>query len=1381
MNIHVLRIQNCFLVFSFILFLFSIEIFVDSQQQTANVDVLSVSTIPTCAQIFTSPTDQNQLCGPDTDTPVADVRLDININEQQPGSASLVFNAFPFPGTTSSNTNPAYPCAGTPEGSSCSTLGSTLTVTWDVKPIVAAYQLKQIVTNVPLSYLAYFSPLVVDTDDQDMEWSFYPGQFGKSEDCKCQWYDLLADGATILDDLQCTKCPFVEGGAFIRGVNNAACKTSGDVQQNPACGAAAVDTFCNCGGFFQECAEDSNACNSDFFAHQDTCGTTFPNTQGISPCLCFPYNPASRNPSSNNAINPYHNRLLKQGGMHQSNGHNYLDQTCANGGALLLDNNNVVNFNNAAVATCRKMAYYIASVDNTITYSQIEPFVQVNGPCAQWANFNGKGCGAAVSFLDTSQNTKNSANCPANQECYIANFNQAQLLSEGKCVNQIKYAEDSSCTLQITDLDVSGFIIPSVTVNQGPSNPAKCPNGIWDRFGANAPLGNKWIPNGPTSGPLFQDVCTVCRADYKESSYLPGLWGNQRKCMNWVQDWRECFLASYLNANAVESGSPTGSNTPFLVNGKTFVSEGGFNYYTVENDAGTGSQQFVLQPVWCMGMLGKCNAATSGDTCWSSYNQPPDFFNNGYSPAQGPISTQGFESPPSEQTAVGLNFPTLNRGLALTPYWLVYASDHPNFGDGGHMWRCGQGCDPEYSNAFSTTENNFFPQQDPKAIGTVKGMTGLGPLCTSFEVALQGQIVTGVDLHFQFMDAAGNTQDEIMTLSTSNIGTGNSFNTLNNDATGVYGRILNVDSPSDQTIPLLGGVLTVCGVDGGSTGVGSLNGNLDVTNSGFSSTNPWQNLVWLLVQVEKKYLGVTGYFKGGCPVPIPTFITALQCFSTSTICSAPPDLCQAIYLTCNSLSRSPGAETCASRGIIPFIINYDAVDQQLQASLPTQPTIISISCNIQNPGQANGVAWYWLPPNNRPAFGSNFGQYGANPWTGFTDDATGQFMCSTPSTQDQGVPGVPGVSSNTDVDPPCSIIGNLVRFHGQTSAYFSQIIQNLQSSSTQEQNLQSICLSTEQQLLLTQNPNNISIIENASCEPDNFNVFSSSAAIPSVGLPPNWLPNNPQMWVHQNQFLSSAPGITDATLEIQLLISGFGLNMEVIPVENAIFTKFDQFCSLLQNSRNGFANVSFINTGANVAQYNVIMTGCIDPTGHTPGNLAPQVTVPGISAAPGAITSAGVSITLSSLPGVKSLQCSFNLVPTANTNIMLAQENLNCVVSSFLQTSGQGIVGLDGKIIPPITSSTHSNACNSSPHTSFGCWLIYGGWLSKAFAITFILILLICSIIIIVRVTQASYYFNLRVMNARKYNDVMVEIETEKKVTNERTIQRAIQATVPKK
>ena len=1355
--------------FSVIILCFvSLEIFVQSQE-TANVDILSVSTIPTCASIFSSSEDQVPLCGPNGgNTQVGEVVLNININEQQAGAASLVFNAFPYPGTTSTNPNPSYPCGSTPDSQNCTTFGSPITVVWSARPTVGAYQLKQIVSGVPLNYLKYFSPLVVDVDDEDLNWRLHPSAHAEDNSCVCRWYDIPYGENPSEIQKQCIQCPFSGSAAFIRGLNNPICQNSEDIAYHPGCGQYQVDAFCSCGGFPQECSQIIENCE-DFTTspNRNSCTQTLPSANGNNPpCLCFPFNPA---PYKNaDQINQYHSRLLKQGGMHQMNAMLGLDDECRNGGAYLRNDDTVLNFNNNAVAACRKMAYFIAAQNGSFPFTQIEQFVKINGPCAQYINSGG--CGPPAEFFEVNVQTPDKG-CPSNQECFLTNFYPAVSADFETCLSQEFPAQTPACYpfhncdnfynnggncggCKSSSSPYSGCSINDQTPCTG--------QGVTARFGANAPLGNLWAPEDE----IYTNVCLSCRADYTQSNYLPGLWGNQRKCKLWVDDWRECFLGSSLNAFSEDYiNNPAGATL-------------GFNYYTVPDPMNPKqSQTFVLQPVWCMDILGKCNAAGTGDTCWSSYNQPADFFQNPYYPTQGGITTQGYENlpvgpSPSQQQ---LDWKPLKRGLALTPYWMTPASTQPSdFGDGGHQWRCGQGCDPDYSNSYTSTLNNDFPTTNPKAIGTVKGMTGLGPLCTVYQVALQGLLVSGVDMTFEYVDSNGVQQNQTMTLTTDNIGTGSTYNTLNLNGTGAYGRIVNVNSPSGQTIPTLGGVLVVCGVDGSSTGEGALNGNLDVTNQAFSSFNPWNNLIWLLQQVEKIYPGITGYFQGGCPVPIPTFITALQCFSASTVCSAPPDLCQAISKTCQTLNNGQG-DNCQNRGIIPYTIttlNTGTGNGPTQWSftIPGTTTNPNDFCNADASGQSAGAAWYWLPPQFSAAFGTQFGQYGVNPWTDFSDEVTGQTICETPTTVDQGVPGVPGVTSNTDVDPPCSIIGNLARFHGQTSQYYNTIV-NSPKGSLESANFASICLSDAQQTVLETNQ---TAFQSAQCS-STYSTFSAAASLPGIGLPPNWIPNNPQMWVHQNYFMTSEPGVTDISLEVELLISGAGLNVEIVSVENGEFTSSDQFCTLLQNSASGFANVTIENTGSQTALYQVKMTGCIDPTSSSQTNLANNLPIKdNIACAPHQTASTDVQITLSSIPGVKSLLCSFELRPEVNPNILLQTMKLNCVVQGFLQTTGPVIQGIDGKYIPPLNQTFNTQTCQTASNPGWWCWLFYGGWLAHSFLIFFLVLIAICSIVIIVNVTGASYYIQLWLDNSKKYNQTMEDYQTQLSVQQEKTVERAI-------
>ena len=1343
----------------FLILLFSFYIHIHAQQ-TANVDILSVSTVPTCASIFSSAEDQSQLCGPNGgDQEVADVLLNINIGEVQPGAASLTFNAFPFPGTTSTTANPTYPCGSTPNGQNCSTFASPITVTWNTKPTVGAYQMKKIVSGIPLSYLLYQSALVVDVDDQEMDWRRAPQHYesNNADACTCSLYNLNSStvGNPSENEKICSKCVFTANGAFIRGLNRQECLNSQNTMDYPACGQNQVDLFCSCGGFAQECAQTSESC-VNYEGSAITCGNLWPNNPnlnnlGNSPCMCFPYNQADIDNSGR--INEFNSINLKQGGMHQTNAHNYIDDLCSNAQPLLLNDNSVLNFNNHALAACRKMAYFIGNQQG-IPYSQIEPFVKLNGICSQYLTTTG--CGNQPSFISrVNDKPVDVDNCPIDQECYIAGFFHAEMPDYQKCLNQIIFAEDNSCS-RLYNVNNPNYYF---------DNGSPCRNGIIDRFGANAPLGSKYTSNDPSIG----DVCLACRADYLSSGYLPGLYGNQRKCKLWIDDWQECFVGAYENAYFDYSNSD-----------KTVESSQGFSYYNIKIPGSpTGAtQQFVLQPQWCMEMLGKCNPAASGDTCWSSYNQPTSFFNNPYFPSQGNINTQGFEFTSAingPSSGRSLSWTQLRRGLALTPFWTTPVSDSgPSFGNGGHMWRCGHACDPEYANSYTFTTNNIFPTQDPKAIGSVKGMTGVGPLCTAYEVSLQGQLVSEVELNFNYIDANGNTFNQKMTLGTSNIGTGSNFNTLDLNGTGVYGRITNDNSPSTQSLPLLGGVLMVCGVDEDVQGPGSLNGNLDVTNQGFSSSNPWQNLIWLLQKVELLYPGVTGYFQGGCPVPIPTFVTALQCFSASTVCSAPPDLCQAIFNTCDELNNNINLQDdCNNHNIVPYNIQPTPGTSINNPSSwqAIQPVTKNVDANCDTDASQNsmGAAWYWLPPNDRAAFGKNFGQFGVNPWTDFTDDATGQSICSTSHTVGQGVPGVPGVTSNTNVDPSCSIIGNLARFHGQSSQYskyFPSITQGYAN------NLNSICLSDTQQTLLS---NNATINLDASCDANYFSTFSAAASQPTVGLPPNWVPSNPQQWVHQNFFMTSEVGSLDITLEVQLLISGYGLNVEVVNVENGNFVADNSQCTLLQNSAAGQANLTIVNTGLQTAEYQITLDSCIDASGD---NVAVGQPFQIVSVEGGKYANVQFnSITLAATPGTKSLLCNFDMKPVVNPNILLSTIKVNCVVLGFLQISPVGMVGIDGKLIPTPPTATN-NLCsgtsgdNTTP--AFICWMIYGGWLSHSFFIIFMILLSICAIAILVYSVQSFRYIQAWLDNSRRYNITMQQLQEQASIQQEKNIVNAL-------
>ncbi|MDE2589397.1 MAG: hypothetical protein KGL95_07005, partial [Patescibacteria group bacterium] len=322
--------------------------------------------------------------------------------------------------------------------------------------------MKKIVSGVPLSYLLYQSPLVVDVDDQEMDWRRTPIQYyGGNGDsgasaCECSIYNLnISTYETTPTEQEkiCNKCVFTAGASFIRGVKNSNCQNSQDNLNYPACGPSQVDLFCSCGGFAQECAQTSDTCDywqntiltnpGDF--GPGGCGNSFPvdpdiTNLGDTPCMCFPYNQADYENTGTNRINEFHSINLKQGGMHQTNAHNYIDDLCSNGQPLLSDDESVLNFNNHALAACRKMAYFISN-NQGIEYSQIEPFVKLNGICSQYLNTIG--CGNQPSFISSSTGgpLDGLKNCPIDQECWESSFNRAEMYDINKCLNQIKYAE----------------------------------------------------------------------------------------------------------------------------------------------------------------------------------------------------------------------------------------------------------------------------------------------------------------------------------------------------------------------------------------------------------------------------------------------------------------------------------------------------------------------------------------------------------------------------------------------------------------------------------------------------------------------------------------------------------------------------------------------------------------------------------------------------------------------------------------------------------------------------------------------------------------------------------------------------------------------------
>lgn len=1328
-------------------------------QQDSSANIISISNIPTCVNVFGDGTDQTQrLCGTTgADQNVADVRLNIQVGQNVVQSDNtLIFTAFPPEGQTTSNLpSQSNPCGNTPIGSNCTVFPSTITITWKTHSVVAGYSLSPIVDGIPLAYILYKAPFYGAEDDEDMNW--YPQ--GGLKNCKGQ--STAADKGkcyfgcdTENSELQVTPCMFQGAGAFIRNVdasntcctdsslcaNEPPCNTASTDLNSCNCGSNQVEIFGTCGGFLEECGGSTDNLLID-------------NVQ-IPICSCFPYNV----PSSDITSNQRCLRELQIAGVHTTNGHNYLDEGCSStkdGSGLLTDYyyikqffaggfpvdgyiGGVSNFPNIASAACRHMSYIVALTQNNNnnqqTLANVQPFVQLDPTsiCSSYSYLGNYGCGPPYDYT-VSQDCRDGVSC---WFCPNDTPRYSTLDNAPKCTNSglgFDSSDNSPCH-QDYKCD-----------NQNTNGCFPC--NYFDRFGPAWPLtGQTEIGSGGnTIDPIDNGVCIVCRADYQNSAYLPGLWGLQRKLKRLIEDWRDSWIGAYnvpdfTNADNARSGSLPSQQTV------------GFNYYIIENSAGE-KNIFILQPVWSQELLRTCSPLQSGDTCWSSFNQPPDFFATGSSNSGDPsIVTQGYE----QVTPVSGEYSSqyFTRGLAITPYWVSPACADGDF-CGGHIYRCGHYCDPAFVNGYTSTNNPTRKTKDPKGLAVAKGFTGLAPLSSAFAVSRQAKIITGVDFTISYIDSNGNNVSQILTLTTDNLGGGNSVSYLDAGGTGVVGRINNINTPNGETAPILGGVLVVTGTNGiTGVGTGSIWGQLNADPSSISE-NPWQKLTYLIKLVESKYPGITGYKQNGCPVPIATFITALQCFSVSTACAAPWDLCQAISQTCSQNTW------CDDHNVKPVVVyvsdtssrtsQYNVFPNGYDGDLTTIGDSGGTTCDIQTSDYVKGVAWYWMQPSTIAAFGPNCGQYGMNPWTFGKDAETQNYICQSSSDSEKlGVPCVPGISENVDIPSPCQILGNFANFHGQTSTEAVSIIAGNIGSVTPN-NRNNACFTQAQQNLFSSS----ATAPTSGCNSN----FANLASIPTLGLPPTWNYVDPATWVNNNYMLTNNLDTT-VSLDISLFISGYGLNAELTTVDNARFVNQDNLCVIFQNSIAGEANLTVQNIGSSSSEYIVNFINCTDPTGQFTGPLGSSNTNPIASIDPGQIGAFKVDMSFNALGSLNALRCYFSVSPAAySESVVLDEMAINCNVAGFLQQANFGEVGNDGLLLNPNKAS--GDACSINP--GFGCWLIGGSLLAHITFDIFLGCLFISTVFflyVIVKVIIDQNRYEQLTTHTRKQEQKLNEIQS---------------------
>jgi len=1356
--------------FKFAIFAFTVFFYLQMSygQQDSSADILSITTIPTCINVFGDGAPQTQqLCGTTgLDQNVAAVRLNIQVGPNVMQSANkLIFKSFPPEGTTSTSTPDVNnPCGNTPVGSNCTVFPSTIEVTWTTHSVVAGYSLTPIVDGVPFAYILYKAPFYGADDDEDMNWigdgkgnCFFgadeklpPGQSALKTPCIFQGAAAFTRNV-LLANSGCTDTSVVSGQELL-------CNTASNQPSQCNCGANEVEIFGSCGGFIEECGGTTNGIPSE-----------------ISQCSCFPYSITIEGGACDldpNVLTYTCIKELKNAGCHTTNGHNYIDEGCASDGGLLQtktqpDDSNgkfasaggTVNYPNIAVAACRHMAYIVAlsnSTNNgksTIQPTYVSPFVKLDpsSPCATYSySKNGKsfyGCGTPT--------CQTSGGRVGNACVYIQGDNPRY--------NRVMH--DDVCIGVDTSNGQQGFTSDSCQIDAKCRSDDQCsPCNYYARWGPAWPLtGQPSVTStGSIVNPIDNGVCVVCRADYQNSAYLPGLWGWQRKLKRLIDDWRESWIGSYGNANFILD--PT-SRSGSLPQSQTL----GFNYYVIKNPQTGQNQVFVLQPVWSQQLLRSCDPLQSGDTCWTSYNMPPDFFSTGSSSgSSGPISTQGFESVTTPPSSFPQGYQI--RGLAITPYWISPACSDGSF-CGGHIYRCGHYCDPDFINGYVNSFNTRRIAKDPSGMAVAKGFTGLGPLGSALAVSRQAKIITGVDFFFTYNISATESVTQKMTLTTDSIGGGNSVSYLD-FGSGVVGRINNINTPNGQTAPILGGVVVVQGSNGfGSNeetgyGVGSILGQLNADAASIS-VNPWNDITWLLQKVEGFYKGITGYKNGGCALPIAPFVTAMQCFSVGYACYAPWDLCDAIYQTCQNLKDT--SDTCEARNIKPVrvinqqksnSVNYVVVPAE---NLPDDDKSNAVTCNAQTSDPVKGMGWYWMEPKTINAFGTKCGQYGMNPWTFGKDSATQYYICEESSASDKnGVPCVPGISENTNVQSPCQILGGLANFHGQSSIDAPGIfVSNQQNGGTVGSRQNTACFSTAQQQLILNNQGSAGIISGCNSE------FTNLGNVPVTGLTPNWNYLAPTEWINKNYLLTTNTQITNAALDVSLYISGYGLNAEVTTVDNAKFVNQNNLCVIFQDSNAGQANLTVQNIGSSFSEYVVNLINCTDLTGTFQGPVGTSTNSPTNGIEPGQIEPFNVGLFFGSLQNVKSLRCFFSVSPSDFAqNIILDEVAINCNVAGFLQQASIGEVGNDGLILGPNVQAT--DPCQKNP--GFGCWLINGGLLSKVTADIFIVLMAIATIVFLVFIARYFIYQNRYEqlsMKTRKQEQKLNEVQTAVKKEHE--------------
>lgn len=859
--------------------------------------------------------------------------------------------------------------------------------------------------------------------------------------------------------------------------------------------------------------------------------------------------------------------------------------------------------------------------------------------------------------------------------------------------------------------------------------------------GANLPLRGDYLPNpaNTNSGP-----CVTCPASYSDGRYMAGLWGFQRKCYSLMEDWTD----SYAVAMRIPYSGEDAVTAPVLDpdDPQDAGRGGGLSTWTITNPATGTTQEIPLSQQFSSEFLATCFPGDTGDTCWSSYNRPQDFVVQSTKPGIPPdptINSQGVEGTLAN-----------DRGPSMTPWWPSGTGSTDNGEVEATLVRCGHHCADMPSSSLGGNLNRTTLNA-----GYVKGMAAVGPFCKAYEVSLQGAVLATITFDIEFTQTDGTRASREIVLSTTSVGQGSSV-AYSSAGNGVTARINGVKSASGSASTLLGGVLVTCGTSIGTmagNAAGILNGQLGPGTQ--LTTNPWDTLTRALQAVEQlraqqggsasPYTS-TGVQDGGCAVPIPPFISALQCFSCATFCTAPWDICGMLQQVCSNPKygldcnvpidpqslqgqSTSGTFTCREPG--PF------QNKILNCARPTEGRGGSVASDNK------AAAWYWLPRSSQKAFGTGCGQYGLDYRTFGQSSDEARYICESPGATVRCVPGFSAGIPSEGVKGPCEMVGGLVKFHGQTSRVQSQTAR-----------VASTCFTTEQLAINPLGPGSQGGCDN----------LGGSKATPPPGLPRSWNVGNPNWWVHGTNMYTTPNDDTQLTLDVTLYVNGEALNAETSTISPGHFiAPLGNFsCRLQKGDDTGSVPIAVQNTGTLDANYVVTFRGCSGSGSDV--TQAPGFVPPVIGLEAGKNNSANpIQFALVAPAGASydAASCSFSLSPefySVDTAI-LDQASYSCVLGSVLDNLNAAATGIDNAQLPEPASTCQSADIWCILFTNdniFGRVLFW----------TLIGVILVFAIWFIVAMVKALYAEGKIQTELGRANNLRVEaqkIETQKRVEEE--------------